>query len=108
MIRYRASDGAMLAMDSMVHSHLVSAHRKLVATEPGRKAEIDAMAEQIARNDAEFARQIDALRAARYSVHNDYGKWIAALNRQVLPVPSTVTENAMWAKVIKFAAQRAE
>ena len=108
MIRYRASDGTMLAMDSMAHSHLVSAHRKLVATEPVRRAEIDAMAAQIAKNDAEFARQINALKASGYSVHNDYGKWIAALNRQVLPLPSTVIENAMWAKVIKFAAQRAE
>lgn len=80
MTHYTNSKGESVEIASMAYPHLVSAHKKAVATEerkhqsahlngteydnPEREAEIDAMAAEIAKRDEAYAaEQADADRA---------------------------------------------
>jgi hypothetical protein len=53
---YTRSNGVQVPVAEMAYPHLKSAHAKLAATFPGHP-EIDPMAEEIARRDAEYAAQ---------------------------------------------------
>lgn len=71
MVRYTNSKGAKVEISTMAYPHLVSAHKKAVATEERkhhsayldgttyenkeREAEIDAMAAEIKRRDEAYA-----------------------------------------------------
>lgn len=60
---YVNSKGQEVEIASMLHSHLINAHAKLLRDEPDREGEIEAMAAQIAANEERFAAQRKELEA---------------------------------------------